>query len=183
MSLSDLPAIVPDLRGYLRNRTGREWSNMDLRDDTPLGTLFDALLDLVVAFPIDVLPGAAGPKLHDDSLLEDLGEALRRWPGKKLKPLCRLMCAHLPKYRRISPDTLRKRIAKRLQEEASHKAWEAQKEPPPSNTELIGFLAQTVGELVAQVEAHKANKKIAPMWPPPIAYHAILRTLLERGKN
>ena len=98
----------------LEDRSGPEWGSVDLRNGTPVGDLFDALLDASRALPRRGFTGR--PRLSDNQaeLRNDYAKARERWPDEKLKPLCRLMCKHFSRYRAMNPDALRKRISKML---------------------------------------------------------------------
>jgi hypothetical protein len=187
--------IRTDFRGYLRNRTGPEWGATDLREGTPLGDLFDALLNLAIEFPKDVLPlddagRRRGPWWQDDSLFKDLAKAFRQWPGKKLKSVCRLMCEHpsmFPKYKSVKPDALYNRAKKRLAIETRSKASEKEEPPaeePPAlpNEDMkilfIKFLTHWIQEVVLRAEARRAKKKITFASPPDTAYYLLLDELL-----
>jgi hypothetical protein len=125
----------PFERGSLYDRSGPEWGSVDLRNGTPLGDLFEALLDLFHeafrAFPLPVVDRPPGrPPFSEQvfavlELRDDYAKARERWPGEKLKPLCRLMCKHFTRYRTVNPDALRKRISQMLlKEEEQAKAWD-----------------------------------------------------------
>jgi hypothetical protein len=176
--LLDLSKPFEYRTGFFRNRLG--WVNVDLRQGTPLGDLFDALLDLALSFPADVLPQEAGRPLSldlDDLHLDDFAKAQERWPGKKLKPLCRLMCAHFPQYRKVKPDTLRKRIKQRLVEQSQAPKWQevapgkyrtvigngAPISPAAvSNEHVVRYFTGAVRYFAEESEARKARKKNYP---------------------
>jgi hypothetical protein len=157
---------------------------VDLREGTPFGNLFDALLDLAIAFPADALPRAGGrPRGASDSLLDDLAKASRQWPGKKkLKVICRLMRGHpsiFPQYRSVGLEALYKRAKQRIAEETFYRNVE-EGEPilAPSNKEVLEFFTWGIQKLARQAEARRARKKSAPVCPPSAWPHALLRKAL-----
>jgi hypothetical protein len=155
--------------------------------------LFDALLNLAIEFPDDVLPllddagRRLGPWWQDDSLSKDLAKAFRQWPGKKLKSVCRLMCEHssmFPKYKSVKPEALYKRMKKRLAIETRSKASEKE-EPPaeelpalPKKILFIKFLTHWIQQVVLRAETRRANKKITFASPPDTVYYLLLDELL-----
>jgi hypothetical protein len=147
--------------GCLQDRRGPEWGSVDLRNGTPAGDLFDALLDSFVAafsaLPRPVARRRAGrPSLSPFAALDlrdDYAKAQERWPGQKLKPLCRLMCKHFPRYRTVKSDTLRKRISQLLKEEEEQaKIWDAVPKAGAPRTLSIGdmILQLTIAARMAQ---------------------------------
>jgi hypothetical protein len=108
----------PMTPGCLHDRSGPEWGSVDLRNSTPLGDLFDSLMEASEALPAPRRRSGRPPLSgNGDELRHDYTKARERWPGEKLKPLCRLMCKHFPGYRAMKPDALRKRISKMLMRE------------------------------------------------------------------
>ena len=84
-----------------------------LRNGSPVGDLFDALLEAAF-LPFPERRRGGRPRLKEDELRHDYTKARERWPGEKLKPLCRLMCKYFPKYHSMNLDALRKRISNML---------------------------------------------------------------------
>ena len=163
-------------RGCLYDRSGPEWAHVDLRNGTPLGDLFEVLLDVFheafSVFPLPVVDRPPGrPSLSDNlfatlDLRDDYAKAQERWPGQKLKPLCRLMCKHFTRYRTVNPDALRKRITQMLKGEeransrdSVHKAEMPQIE---SIGDVIFGLTLVARGLAKRVVAVKEEKKSAP---------------------
>jgi hypothetical protein len=162
--------------GCLYERSGPEWGSVDLRNGTPLGDLFEALLDALHeasdAIPYPVVNRPPGrPSLSDNlfatlDLRDDYAKAQERWPSQKLKPLCRLMCKHFGRYRTVNPDALRKRITQMLKGEEWAKPRGAVHKAEVQQTESIGdmiFGLKLVARgLAKRAEAVKEQKKSAP---------------------
>jgi hypothetical protein len=155
----------PSKPGCLYDRSGPEWGSVDLRNGTPVGDLFDALLDAFVeassALPWPVARRAPGrPSLSENlfetlDLRDDYLKAQERWPSQKLKPLCRLMCKHFTRYRTVKPDTLRKRISQMLKGEEQAKIWDTGHKAGAPQTWSIGDFI-----FCATLEARKIAKRI-----------------------
>jgi hypothetical protein len=99
-------------------------------------------------------------------LRDDYLKAQERWPSQKLKPLCRLMCEHFTRYRKINPDALRKRITKMLKEGEWAKSRDAVHKGEVPQAQSIGDMIFDL-KLVARGLAKRAaavneQKKSAP---------------------
>jgi hypothetical protein len=163
-------------RGCLYDRSGPEWASVDLRNGTPVGDLFEVLLDVfqeafsALPWPVVNTPPGRSP-LTDNlfatlDLRDDYLKAQERWPSQKLKPLCRLMCKHFTRYRTVNPDTLRKRISQMLKGEEQSKIWDAGRKAGGPQTLSIGVmilaLTQQARQLQKRIESRTEQKTSAP---------------------